>query len=75
MEQIILEQLQRLPASAQQEALSYIEALIAKYIPINPGKSSDPIEKQHPLSKFYGCIDDETFIRQPQGELNDRESF
>ncbi|MEB3292346.1 MAG: DUF2281 domain-containing protein [Synechococcales bacterium] len=71
MEQIILEQIQRLPASAQQEALRYIEALVAKYIPAQQSE----IANQHPLAKFYGCIDDETFIRQPQGELNDRESF
>jgi Protein of unknown function (DUF2281) len=75
MKQMILEQIQRLPPSAQQEALCYIEALVAKYISINPVKSADSIETPHPLSKFYGCIDDETFIRQPQGKLNDRESF
>jgi hypothetical protein len=28
-----------------------------------------------PLEQFYGCIQDETFIRQPQGEQPDRESF
>ncbi len=75
MEQIILEQIQQLPASAQQEALRYIKALVAKHIPIDPAEIPDTMEKQHPLAKFYGCIDDETFIRQPQGELSDRESF
>jgi Protein of unknown function (DUF2281) len=75
MEQIILEQIQRLPASVQKEALCYIEALIAKHLPINSTKSTDCIEIKYSSSQFYGCIDDETFIRQPQGELNDRESF
>jgi hypothetical protein len=27
------------------------------------------------LSRFYGCIQDETFIRHPQGEQPERESF
>lgn len=27
------------------------------------------------LEHFYGCIQDETFIRQPQGEQPERESF
>ncbi len=31
MEQTILEQIQRLPESLQQEALSYIEGLVAKH--------------------------------------------
>jgi hypothetical protein len=32
MEQVILEQIQRLPESVQQEALRYIEGLVAKHI-------------------------------------------
>ncbi len=75
MEQIILEQIQQLPASAQQEALCYIKALVAQHIPIESAEILDNVEKQHPLAKFYGCINDETLIRQPQGELSDRESF
>lgn len=27
------------------------------------------------LARFYGCIQDETFIRHPQGEQPERESF
>ena len=27
----------------------------------------------HPLAKYYGCIDDETFIRHPQPEQPERE--
>jgi hypothetical protein len=27
------------------------------------------------LKQFYGCIQDETFIRHPQGEQPERESF
>jgi hypothetical protein len=75
MEQTILEQIQRLPVSAQQEALRYIEALTAKYIPVKKSEMADTAGTHHPLAQFYGCIDDETFLRQPQGQLNDRESF
>lgn len=28
---------------------------------------------EHPLARYYGCIDDETFIRHPQGEQSERE--
>jgi hypothetical protein len=27
----------------------------------------------HPLAQYYGCIDDETFIRHPQPEQSERE--
>ena len=27
----------------------------------------------HPLAKYYGCIDDETFVRHPQPEQSERE--
>lgn len=30
-------------------------------------------DAQIPLSQFYGCIQDETFIRHPQGEQPERE--
>jgi hypothetical protein len=38
------------------------------YQPIAPEQESVP-----DLSQFYGCIQDETFIRQPQGEQPERE--
>jgi hypothetical protein len=28
---------------------------------------------EHPLAQYYGCIDDETFIRHPQLEQSERE--
>ena len=28
---------------------------------------------EHPLAQYYGCIDDETFIRHPQPEQSERE--
>lgn len=32
-------------------------------------------QNPHPLAQYYGCIDDETFIRHPQPEQPERESF
>jgi hypothetical protein len=29
----------------------------------------------HPLAKFYGCIQDDSFFRHPQGEQPERESL
>jgi hypothetical protein len=28
---------------------------------------------EYPLAKFYGCIEDETFFRHPQGQQQERE--
>lgn len=28
---------------------------------------------EYPLARYYGCIDDETFIRHPQPEQSERE--
>ncbi len=44
--------------------------VILVYQPVVPKSSS--VES---LERFYGCIQDETFIRQPQGEQPERESF
>jgi hypothetical protein len=44
--------------------------VILVYQPIVP-KSSDVAS----LAQFYGCIQDETFIRHPQGKQPERESF
>jgi hypothetical protein len=29
----------------------------------------------HPLARFYGCIQDDSFFRHPQGEQPERESL
>jgi hypothetical protein len=44
--------------------------VILVYQPVAPKSSG-----VKPLEQFYGCIQDETFIRQPQGEQPERESF
>jgi hypothetical protein len=43
--------------------------IILVYQPVVPKSSAES------LAQFYGCIQDETFIRQPQGEQPERESF
>ncbi|WP_238360732.1 hypothetical protein [Iningainema tapete] len=30
---------------------------------------------EYPLTKFYGCIQDETFFRHPQGQQQEREAI
>jgi hypothetical protein len=36
-------------------------------------QSSQPTETESPLSQFYGCIQDDSFIRHPQPEQPERE--
>ena len=36
-------------------------------------QTSQPQGIETPLSKFYGCIQDDTFIRPPQNEQPERE--
>ena len=38
-------------------------------------ESASPTKTKTKLSDFYGCIQDETFIRHPQPEQPDREAF
>jgi hypothetical protein len=71
MEQV-LEQLQQLPEALQREALDYLEGFVALH---TAGEPHPLPGKVHPAAEFYGCIADDTFIRQPQGELVERESF
>jgi hypothetical protein len=71
MEQV-LQRLQQLPEALQQEALHYLEDFVAQHTAVEPNSVDG---KTHPAAEFYGCIADDTFIRQPQGELVERESF
>ena len=45
-----------------------IQLLIAS---LQPENKTDPPE--YPLPQFYGCIQDETFFRHPQGQQPERE--
>ncbi|EKD09500.1 MULTISPECIES: hypothetical protein [Limnospira] len=38
-----------------------------------PTLESTPGDEDNSLEQYYGCIDDETFIRHPQPEQGDRQ--
>lgn len=38
-----------------------------------PTLESTPGDEDNSLDQYYGCIDDETFIRHPQPEQGDRQ--
>lgn len=58
IKQAILDKVRSLPLEKQQEILDFAEFLVQKSQP-NPAMSS--------IGEFYGCIQDETFMRHPQG--------
>ncbi len=64
LEQAILEQVRSLSPDKQQEILDFAEFLIQKFQPTSAMPHKD---------EFYGCIQDETFIRHPQGNQSDHE--
>ncbi len=63
IEQAILEKMRSLPLEKQQEILDFAEFLVHKFQP-TPAVPS--------RGEFYGCIQDETFIRHPQDNQRDR---
>ncbi|WNZ21941.1 DUF2281 domain-containing protein [Leptolyngbya sp. NK1-12] len=71
LEQAILEKVRSLSPDKQQEILDFAEFLLQKSRTASPQKLS--IQPKQSLAEFYGCIQDETFIRQPQGTQPDRE--
>ena len=54
MEQAILEQIQRLPESLQQEALRYIEGLVAKYD--RQVQTTDIVERRNAFGIWKGLV-------------------
>jgi hypothetical protein len=38
-------------------------------------QTETPQYPQYPLPQFYGCIQDETFFRHPQGQQQEREAI
>jgi Protein of unknown function (DUF2281) len=66
VEEAILEKIRSLPLDKQQEILDFTEFLVLKTQSASEGDS---------LAEFYGCIQDETFIRHPQGFQSERESL
>jgi hypothetical protein len=64
LEQAILEKVRSLPLEKQQKILDFAESLV---------QESDSTSAMSSVTEFYGCIQDETFIRHPQGNQPDRE--
>ncbi len=54
MEQAILEQIQRLPESLQQEALRYIEGLVAKYN--QHAQTTDIVDRRNAFGIWKGQV-------------------
>ena len=54
MEQAILEQIQRLPESLQQEALQYIEGLVAKYD--RQVQTTDIVDRRNAFGIWKGLV-------------------
>lgn len=71
LEQAILEKVRSLSPDKQQEILDFAEFLLQKSQATSPQELS--IQPEPSLAEFYGCIQDETFIRHPQGTQPDRE--
>ena len=66
IEQAILAKVRSLPLAQQQEVLDFADFLASK----------QPLTTQPAIAaSFYGCIEDPTFIRHPQGTQPPRESF
>ena len=53
MEQALLERIQRLPESVQQEALQYIEGLVAKY---NQSVQTPPLDRKNAFGIWKGEV-------------------
>jgi Protein of unknown function (DUF2281) len=53
MEQALLEQIQRLPESVQQEALQYIEGLVAKH---NQSVQAPPLDRKNAFGIWKGEV-------------------
>jgi hypothetical protein len=53
MEQALLEQIQRLPESLQQEALHYIEGLVAKH---NQSMKTPPLDRKNAFGIWKGEV-------------------
>ncbi|WP_310484190.1 hypothetical protein [Chamaesiphon sp. VAR_48_metabat_403] len=69
--QEMLNEFSSLPQEAQRQVMSFIAFLRSNYTPTE--SSVQIVDATYPAPKFYGCIDDETFLRHPQGEQSERE--
>jgi hypothetical protein len=69
--QMILQELDSISEDMLIEVLSFLRLL-----KINQDKADiEPETSEYPLIKFYGCIQDDTFFRHPQGKQPEREAI
>jgi hypothetical protein len=52
-----------------------IQLLIESLQPETQTETPPQKTTEYPLPQFYGCIEDETFFRHPQGEQAEREAI
>ena len=69
--QEMLNEFSSLPQEAQRQVMSFIAFLRHNYTSTEP--SVQIADSTYPSPKFYGCIDNETFVRHRQGEQSERE--
>jgi hypothetical protein len=67
----MLNEFSSLPQEAQRQVMSFI-AFLRHNSTLNDS-NVQLVDSTYPSPKFYGCIDDETFIRHPQGARSERE--
>jgi hypothetical protein len=72
-QQELLNEFFALPPEAQRQVMSFIAFLRHNYALTEPNFSTQTQISTYPLPKFYGCIQDETFLRHPQGQQPERE--
>jgi hypothetical protein len=52
-----------------------IQLLTESLQPETQTETPEPKITEYPLPQFYGCIQDETFFRHPQGQQPEREAI
>ncbi|MGB3239132.1 MAG: hypothetical protein WBB29_12605 [Geitlerinemataceae cyanobacterium] len=69
-QQELLNEFLSLPPEAQRQVMSFITFLRQNYALTEPNLPTQTQTQTptYPLTKFYGCIQDETFLRHPQGQ-------
>jgi hypothetical protein len=72
-QQELLNEFFALPPEAQRQVMSFIAFLRHNYALTEPNLPTQTQISIYPLPKFYGCIQDETFLRHPQGQQPERE--
>jgi hypothetical protein len=72
MEQALLEQIQQLPESVQQEALQYIEGLVAKH---NQSVQTPPLDRKNAFGIWKGEVWIEKMLDDFNAPLDDLQEY